>query len=497
MQLRGYQNECVEAVIRDMRDGHQRVLVVAATGAGKTIIVSRLMQLAKGRCLFLADAKELVYQNADKYQQLTGMMAGVEMANQHCTGCESVVVATMQSMVNRLHKYNPDHFSLIIIDEAHRNTLGAQAQEVLEHFSGRVLGVTAAPHRTDRKQLGDYYEKISYEIGLRKLIEMGYLSRIIIQSVPVQMSLNGVRTKAGDYHERDLSNMIEPHIQECASLLKEYALNRNTVVFLPLIETSKMFVEACNSIGLKAVHVDGKDRDGIQAYNAGEYNIISNASLLTTGWDSPKTDCVYILRPTKSHSLYSQMVGRGTRIMPGKENLLLLDPLFLTDKMNLMRPANLMTGKEQDTTTIDDLLRQAGYGDLLELEEKAVVERESRLAEEIKKNAKKKKRLIDVLDFALSLYAHEAIDYEPEMAWEKAPVTDNQKQVLEKFGFDIEGVTCKGHASKIIDLLMQRKDAGLASPKQVRLLRRLRHPNPDKATMAEAGRFLDQRIKRK
>ena len=104
------------------------------------------------------------------------------------------------------------------------------------------------------------------------------------------------------------------------------------MAFLPLIATSEAFVAACREEGLRAIHVDGNNREGLRAYERGEYDIISNASLLSTGWDHPATDCVFILRPTKSLVLYMQMVGRGTRIFPGKENLLLLDPLYLSDR---------------------------------------------------------------------------------------------------------------------------------------------------------------------
>jgi len=145
MELRPYQQEAINAVKRDLWE-HQRILGIAATGAGKTIIASALMSKANGRALFIADAKELVRQNADKFHQYTGRRVGVEQASFHASPNDKVVVATTQSISRRLYKYPNDHFSIIIVDEAHRNTLGAQAQEVLNHFpNAKVLGLTATP----------------------------------------------------------------------------------------------------------------------------------------------------------------------------------------------------------------------------------------------------------------------------------------------------------------------------------------------------------------
>ena len=145
--------------------------------------------------------------------------------------------------------------------------------------------------------------------------------------VPAGIDLSEVRTVAGDYREDDLGQAIEPHLFRCAEILAEHARGRRTVVFLPLIDTSRKFVAACQALGLRAVHVDGNDRAGLEAFRAREADIIANAQLLSTGWDQPDVDCVMVLRPTRSLVLYSQMIGRGTRICAGKDHLLVLDPL--------------------------------------------------------------------------------------------------------------------------------------------------------------------------
>lgn len=493
--LRPYQYEFTQAVARDLSGEFQRVLGVAATGAGKTIIASELMDKWEGNCLFLADAKELVRQNRDKFQTYTGKRCGVEMAEDHATADDRVVVGTMQSMARRLDKWCPDHFRYLIVDEAHRNTLGEQAQGVLEHFgSAQVLGVTATPFRSDRKNLGDFYEKISCEIGLVRLIQEGYLSRIIVEQAPLPIDLSGVRTSGGDYRDTDLGDAVEPHLLQAANLLKEKASGRKTVAFLPLVETSKAFTQACREVGLRAVHVDGKDRTGLAEYEAGRADVISCASLLTTGWDSPKTDCVYVLRPTKSLTLYQQMVGRGTRIADGKENLLLLDPLYLVGDHNLITPARLVAKTTEEANAL-----QAKLGlmdDLLDAHKVSEEERISKLQEELERKARRKAQKVDAIQFCLSLSQIAAAEYRPELQWEKKAPTEKQANHLARAGFDLSGIKYRGHASKILDLLFTRRTHGLATPKQVIWLRKLGHPTPEEATFKEAGAFLSRKFGR-
>jgi len=491
--LRPYQEEFLSAVRRDFAE-HDHVLGVASCGSGKTILSSELMRSWKGNCLFLADAQELVLQNADKFFRYAGEYAGVEMAESKAFPGDRVVVATTQSICRRLDKWPQDYFSLVIVDEAHRNTLGAMAAKVLTHFrSAKVLGVTATPFRSDRRQLGSFYEKISVEIGLARLIKEGWLSRIVIKSVPLPINLSKVRTTAGDYNEGDLGNAIEPHLRQAAKLIAEHAAGRRTVAFLPLIASSKAFVEACRAEGIRAVHTDGQNKEGLRAYERGEFDLVSNASLLTTGWDHPQTDCVFILRPTKSLSLFQQMVGRGTRIAEGKDNLLLLDPLFLTDDHSLIKPARLLAHTEEQADELSDILSGGGEMDLLDAEEL----RQSRLAERLQRAARRKARTIDAIEFCLSLRAVELADYEPELSWEAQPPSDKQLSALAKAGFDTDCVTCRGHASKILDLLFTRREHGLATPKQLNWLHKFGYPQPDLATFEEAQAFLTQRFNRK
>jgi hypothetical protein len=265
------------------------------------------------------------------------------------------------------------------------------------------------------------------------------------------------------------------------------------VVFLPLIDTSRKFVAACQTLGLRAVHVDGNDRTGLDLFRSRTADIIANAQLLSTGWDQPDVDCVMVLRPTKSLVLYSQMIGRGTRISPGKDHLLVLDPLFLSDSMDLIRPARLLAHTPDEAETIQGVLDEDEM-DLLEASDRAAGLRRQRLAEQLAANARRNQRTVDALEFALSLGETGLAEYEPETAWESLPPTARQVALLAKAGFDLSRIMGKGHASKLIDLLFRRRDLGLATPKQVRWLTRLNHPSPHLATFEEASAYLDQKF---
>lgn len=510
MNLRPYQTECVESTLEGFNE-YQRQLVVAPTGAGKTIIFAELARrIQPKRTLILAHREELITQAVDKIARSTGIFAQVEKAEQAASLHAPVVVASVQSMIRRLDKWPKAHFELVVADEAH-HAISASWQTVLSHFDALVLGVTATPDRSDKRNLGQYFENIAYEITLLDLIKQGYLSPIKVQAIPLEINLGCVRRTAGDYNDADLGNVLAPYLREIAVALKSHAAGRKALVFVPLIATSKTFVEICVEEGIRAAHVDGNSPDRseiLQAFSKGEFDLLSNAMLLTEGYDEPTVDCVVVLRPTQSRALYSQMVGRGTRLSPGKNDLLLLDFLWMHERHNLIRPAHLIATCEQ---TASDMTRNvelaakadmaAGFGELQlfeleELESAAREQREAKLREQLAAQAKRQARMVDAMEYCLSLHNVEVADWEPTMAWHSKPLTDKQKELLTNMGIDPETVKGRGHASAIIDLFISRSRLNLARPKQVHWLRKLGHPSPDTATFEEASEFLDHRFNR-
>jgi type I site-specific restriction endonuclease len=207
--------------------------------------------------------------------------------------------------------------------------------------------------------------------------------------------------------------------------------------------------------------------------------------LLTEGWDCPDVDCIIVLRPTKSRGLYTQMVGRGTRLAEGKTKLLLLDFLWMTGRHDLCRPATLLGTSDEVaarvTEMVEDAIEDGAAIDLLDAEPQAEsdvqAQREAKLAEELEKMRHRKAKLVDPLQYAVSICDLDLSTYEPEFAWEMKSPTQKQVELLERRGIDTDGMTA-GMASKMLDTLLRRQDEGMATPKQVRMLERkgFRHP---------------------
>lgn len=234
--------------------------------------------------------------------------------------------------------------------------------------------------------------------------------------------------------------------------------------------------------GFRAEHIDGNSpdrREILQRLAEGKIDVLCNSMLLTEGFDEPSIDCVVCLRPTKSRALYSQIVGRGTRLCEGKENLLILDFLWHSAKHDLCHAAHLITPRGETACKMREISENAGAGEqmeLLELEEEADSEirqqRENTLAQRLKSLSTKNRKLLDPLQYALSVHDDDLQDYEPEMPWEFQPASDAQIQLLEKNGFDASTIPNRGYASKILDRMAQRRELGLCSPKQMKCLQR-------------------------
>ena len=212
-------------------------------------------------------------------------------------------------------------------------------------------------------------------------------------------------------------------------------------------------------------------------FESGRYDVLCNSMLLTEGWDCPSVDCVVVLRPTKVRALYQQMVGRGMRLSPGKTELLLLDFLWLTDRHDLCRPSSVISRDEELSKKIDEMVAQNGSGvDLLEAEEEAernaVAEREASLARQLKEMRMRQGRLVDPIQYALSIAAEDLANYAPTFAWEMSPPSEKQLKFLESHGILAGSVENMGKARLLIDRLIRRQQEGLATPKQIRLLER-------------------------
>ncbi|MYZ80055.1 ATP-dependent helicase [Ligilactobacillus salivarius] len=484
MELRPYQEEARQKVQEEWKNGKKRTLLVLPTGTGKTIVFSKIIEdrVRKGeRVLVIAHRGELLEQASDKLYKSTGLKTATEKAEQTSLGSfYRVVVGSVQTMQRekRLNQFPPEYFDTIVIDEAH-HAISDGYQRVLHHFEdANVLGVTATPDRGDMRNLGSYFESLAYEYGLAEAIKSGYLSPIKALTIPLKLDLSNVKQQAGDFSTKDLGTALDPYLEQIAEEMKKQCFNRKTVVFLPLVKTSQKFRDILNKHSFKAAEVNGESADREQVlkdYEEGKYNVLCNSMLLTEGWDCPSVDCVIVLRPTKVRALYSQMVGRGTRLAPGKKELLLLDFLWHTERHELCHPANLIATDEAVAKKMTENIEELGAPiDLEQAEQQAkedvALEREESLAKQLSEMKRRKRKLVDPLQFEMSIQASDLTDYVPSFGWQMSPPTNKQVKALEKWGIFPDEIENAGKAEMLINRLVKRRDAGLSTPKQIRFL---------------------------
>ncbi len=485
MELRPYQEEAKRNIFSEWEKGTMKTLLVLPTGCGKTIVFAKVAEecVRRGdRVLILAHRGELLEQAADKIHKSTGLVCATEKAGESCLGSWfRVAVGSVQSLMRekRLSQFPEDYFGTIIIDEAH-HSISDSYQRILQHFQkAKVLGVTATPDRGDMQNLGQVFSSLAYEYTLPKAIKSGYLSPIKALTIPLKMDLSGVGVQAGDFKAGDIATALDPYLQQIADEMAGHCTGRKTVVFLPLVKTSQKFRDILNGKGFSAAEVNGESKDRAEilaAFENGTYNVLCNSMLLTEGWDCPSVDCIAVLRPTKVRSLYSQMVGRGTRLAEGKTELLLLDFLWHTERHGLCHPADLVCmDKEVARQMTQNLETAAGCPiDIEEAEKRAsedvVAQREGALARQLAEMKGRKRKLVDPLQFEMSIQAEDLSGYVPAFGWEMAPPSDKQKTALEKLGILPDEIDNAGKAAKILERLDKRREEGLTTPKQIRFL---------------------------
>lgn len=464
MKLRPYQEKAVEA-IRAGWDQWQRELLVLPTGCGKTVVFNTVAHERPGNVLILAHRDELIEQSRDKYRRMFGDLPGKIKANE--TDLKRVTIGSVQTMARRDYT---GLFNTVIVDEAH-HSISDSYQSVLGQFpDAKVLGVTATPDRGDKKSLARYYDGIAFEYGLRQAVAEGYLCNITARTVPLEIDMSDVKISLGDFQVDSVAETLEPYLPKIADAIRMYASNRKTVVFCPLISIAKELAEMIP--GAREVNGGSPDRKETLEWfdQADPGSVLCNAMLLTEGWDCPSVDCVVVLRPTKIRSLYAQMIGRGTRLSPGKENLLILDFLWLCQKHNLCKPANLISDNEEDIATVTRATTDDEI-DLFDAVTDAEEARRTALAEALANQKKKKSKLINPLEVFSLLDDIGLADYEPTFQWESYDATERQVKALESFGIDADGVS-RGYACQILDRVFDRMRENKASIKQINLLRR-------------------------
>jgi DNA repair protein RadD len=353
--LRPYQEEAVQAIMESMVKD-RFLLLQMATGAGKTIVfcelIKRILEQYQMRICVLAHRRELVQQNADKLLKVwPDAPVGIACAslNGNANLDAPVVVGSIQTLANRLGSTAPFH--LVIVDEAHRIPSVNKPSQYLSFLGTmqsyfpdlRVLGVTATPFRLGlgyiygdkcKRDARPWFDRLHYRIGIQELQDLGFLCGIRAKEARnIDSDLRGISKSGGDFNLGELSDLMsrEIHVGSAVQAYREYGEGRqHVVVFCCTIDHAAKVKDAFASSGYVSgiVHselsLDDRDRT-LGEYEAGRINVLVNVGVLQEGWDSPKTDCIILCRPTMSPALYVQQIGRALRIHPGKEDMLILD----------------------------------------------------------------------------------------------------------------------------------------------------------------------------
>jgi ATP-dependent helicase IRC3 len=346
IELRDYQQKTVDRLASPPRDV-TRSLAVLPTGTGKTIVFAALLDrlLKKGdRALVIAHREELLVQAREKIAAVAPSLhveieqAALRASRKRKRG-RSVVVGSVQTMRGkRLQSWAPDAFKVVVVDEAH-HAIAESYLDLLTHFGcfddvspTRLVGVTATPGRTDGVGLGEAFQEIAICYTLPEMIKRGHLSEIRAWQVQTKTDLRNVKITAGDYNQAQLEKAVnnDKRNLEIIAAYEKYASGTQTIAFCAGVDHSHEIARLFNERGTSAKSVWGamdKDEraDVIASFHAGQTRILTNFGVLTEGFDAPGTGCIILARPTKSELLYTQMLGRGTRLHPGKDHLLVID----------------------------------------------------------------------------------------------------------------------------------------------------------------------------
>jgi superfamily II DNA or RNA helicase len=439
----------------------------------------------------LAHREELLAQASRTILAMTGITPGIEMAARRAVASDRIVIASVATLA-RGRKMAGGPFKFVIIDEAHHSNANSYKKVIEQLAPERLLGVTATGYRGDKQKLSDIFEDCVYSLNILDLIQQGYLANIKVRTLPVRVDISGVRIKQGDFSEADLGSALEPRLAQLADVVAEKYADRKLLTFCPLRDTSRLWTEALRKRGLPAEHIDGDSPDRAQIlkrFAAGDTRFLSNASLLLEGYDEPSIDTLLILRPTRSRGLFAQMVGRGTRLCEGKQHLLVLDPLFASERHNILSVADLSAENEAQAKRVSRAMRVYGTG-LAEAMAADAAERRRQLAEALEQQSRRTPYEKEIAQLALALDCAELQDWEPTFAWHRERPTGRQLAALESCGVDVGAIRFRGMASEIMDRIVRRRAAGLATLKQVKLMRRMGHPEPERVAFADAREWI-------
>ena len=354
-ELRDYQRDCLLAIAERYRAGIRRQLACLPTGSGKTVIFAEFPRYfrMKKQMLVLAHRAELLDQARDKIREANPhLRVEVEQAGRVADPDSHVVVASVPTLGRkdslRLRRLDPDRFFLIVVDEAHHATAETY-KRVLKHFgvfdpetSKMLVGFTATPKRGDGVGLDAVFQEIVYSQSLPAMIQAGYLSPVAGYRVETEIDLSRVKTRMGDFVAAQLSRAVnvEQRNELIVEVFRSRLEDKQTLCFCVDVAHAHGLADTFKNQGVRAAAVSGDmDRSErmkiLEDFSAGRIQVLANCMVLTEGYDEPAIAGIILARPTKSALLYTQMIGRGTRLHPGKDNVTVIDIVDVTRKHSL------------------------------------------------------------------------------------------------------------------------------------------------------------------
>lgn len=508
--LRPYQVEAVLAVLEQLQETRS-TLVVVATGLGKTQLAGALAGVWKdGDILFLAHRNELVEQARDRLEQMTDCRVEIEKAELRASHTAHIVVASTQTLQRqaRLDGIGRDRFGLVIVDEAHHYAGNTMIRPIEYFQNAKVVGLTATPDRADGKALGQTFQTVAYTMGIEDGIEQGYLVPLEAMAVEVkqldisEVGKTGKDLAAGELDEAML-RAVEPIVHGCI----EHGAGRTGICFFPGLKSAQLATERFNLVDPDSARFVSGDtpldeRSMIMGdFRKKRFRWLCNCMAATEGFDAPGADLVVLGRPTLSRALMAQMVGRGTRTLPGvidgfplaeqsaerreciawssKPNCLVLDFVGNAGKHSLQTPLDALAGNYTEAEV--KAAKKKKGGNVLENLRAARAELKQ-LASAIQSKAQLEAQRWD--PFATLRVNRGRLDAEDEM-FGRNPPTPSQVWAARMRGFsdaDVNGLS-KLAVSRLLSADNERSRKGIASYSQMRVLQR--YGITDKSILAE------------
>jgi superfamily II DNA or RNA helicase len=381
---RPYQVECKKAIKENYDKGVTKQLIVAATGTGKRLAAVDLMQHFP-RSLFIVHREELMQQAYDEIEKYYPLNVGI-VKQKSFEIDKKIVVASVQTLFNRLDKINPDTFQLIVIDECHHYA-SRTFLETARHWTPKLMtGWTATPKRLDGLSLSNLFDKLVFEYNIADGIKDGFLATVEAYQVKTQADISKVKRVAGDFNQKQLSEVVDSELRNnlIVQKYKQYTPGRQGIAYCVDINHAYHLRDEFRKNGIICETVSSdKDRcdnrsELIKGFKDGSITVLTNCEILTEGFDYNDIGCIMMCRPTQSETLYIQCLGRGTRLKSqtfvqkySSDACIVLDFVDNTGRLSLINAYEL----EKDVPIADKLFLPKEHKEKLLEEERKRRER--------------------------------------------------------------------------------------------------------------------------